>query len=132
MSASPRDRRVLRRGAVVVAATVAGVILAGCSGGGTPTGSSVPRASAAVSAPAVTSPVTGIITNVRSAGLDKVEGFTLRTADGATISFVIGRLDDPAQFPPGHLAEHQASLQRVVVFFTVVDGQFVVYHLADG
>ncbi|MBF6606288.1 MAG: hypothetical protein IVW53_11970 [Chloroflexi bacterium] len=132
MTASLGGRHVLRRGGVVVAAAVAGVILAACSGGGTPTGASVPSPSSAVSAPAVTSPVTGIITNVRSAGLDKVEGFTLRTADGTTISFVIGRLDDPAQFPPGHLAEHQASLQRVVVSFTVVDGQFVVYHLADG
>jgi len=138
-----RRRMGAWRGIVAVLAVSA---VAGCGGSGAPSvgasplpsvtavasATAVPSAAAVASAALPTSPVSGIITNVRSAGLDKVLGFTIRTTSGDLVTFVVGRLDDPATFPPGHLAEHQASLQPVTVYFTVVAGQLVVYHLADG
>ena len=128
-------RRAAWQGIPVVLAILA---VAGCGGSRVPSaGATVmagPSAGSTAVASAVlpTSPVSGIITNVRSQGLDRVLGFTIRTTSGELVTFVVGRLDDPAAFPPGHLAEHQASLQPVIVYFTVVAGQLVVYHLADG
>ncbi len=64
---------------------------------------------------------TGVIVGVRSEGLDRVLGFDLRMADGATVAFVIGDLENGDTFPPGHLVEHQATGQPVRVSF-VTDG----------
>jgi hypothetical protein len=78
------------------------------------------------------SPVAGVITSIDSQGLDKVNGFTLRTRSGVELMFVIGQLDNGAEFPPGHLAEHQASLEPVLVYFKAEGGKLVVYHLEDA
>jgi hypothetical protein len=78
------------------------------------------------------SPVAGVVTSIDSQGLDKVKGFTLRTRSGIELTFVIGQLDNGAEFPPGHLAEHQASLEPVLVYFKVEGGNRVVYHLEDA
>lgn len=61
--------------------------------------------------------VTGVIVGIESEGLDRVRGFNLRTDDGATIEFEIGTLENAAAFPPGHLAEHQATGQRIRVWY---------------
>ena len=78
------------------------------------------------------SPVAGVIISIDSQGLDKVKGFTLRTRSGVDLTFVIGQLDNAIDFPPGHLAEHQASLLPVLVYFKVEGGKLVVYHLEDA
>jgi hypothetical protein len=78
------------------------------------------------------SPVAGVITSIDSQGLDKVKGFTLRTRSGVDLIFVIGQLDNGVEFPPGHLAEHQASLEPVLVYFKSEGGKLVVYHLEDA
>ena len=78
------------------------------------------------------SPVAGVITSIDSQGVDKVKGFTLRTRSGVDLTFLIGQLDNGVEFPPGHLAEHQASLEPVLVYFKVEDGKLVVYHLEDA
>jgi hypothetical protein len=78
------------------------------------------------------SPVAGVITSIDSQGLDKVNGFTLRTRSGVDLTFVIGQLDNGVEFPPGHLAEHQASLEPVLVYFKPEGGKLVVYHLEDA
>jgi hypothetical protein len=83
-------------------------------------------------APEPRSPVAGVITAIDSQGLDKVKGFTLRTRSGIDLTFVIGQLDNGVEFPPGHLAEHQASLEPVLVYFKVEGGRLVVYHLEDA
>ena len=44
----------------------------------------------------------------------------------------IGILENGAQFPPGHLAEHMANASPVRVFFRDEGGQLVVYRLEDG
>lgn len=63
----------------------------------------------------------GVIVRVESEGLDRVRGFTLRTSDGQTLEFELGTLERGAEFPPGHLAEHQATAQPVRVSY-VTDG----------
>jgi hypothetical protein len=82
--------------------------------------------------PVPRSPVAGVVTSIDSKGLDKVSGFTLRTRSGIDLTFVIGQLDNGADFPPGHLAEHQASLVPILVWFKSEGGKLVVYHLEDA
>ena len=65
--------------------------------------------------------VDGVIVAIESEGLDRIRGFSIRTSDGQTIEFVMGTLERGAEFPPGHLAEHQATAQPVRVKF-VTDG----------
>ncbi len=57
----------------------------------------------------------GVIVAVRSEGLDRVNGFDLRTIDQGTLAFTLGDLENGAEFPPGHLVEHQATAQPVRV-----------------
>ena len=64
---------------------------------------------------------TGVIVGIRAQGLDRVLEFDLRTADGLTVPFAIGDLQNGDTFPPGHLAEHQATGQPVRVSY-VIDG----------
>jgi hypothetical protein len=79
------------------------------------------------------SPVDGVVLTIDATGLSQVQGFTLRTATGQTLRFVLGTLENPTQFPPGHLAEHQANALPVRVFFVVdSSGAPVVYRLEDA
>ena len=84
------------------------------------------------SLPPVTSPVTGRLTHIDAEGLTKVTAFRLRLDDGREIDFEIGVLENGAQFPPGHLAEHMANASPVRVFFRDEGGHLVVYRLEDG
>ena len=58
----------------------------------------------------------GILTDIDSEGLTRVTGFRLRTDDGQEIAFKIGTLENGAEFPPGHLAEHMATSSPVRVY----------------
>ena len=80
----------------------------------------------------MSSPVTGRVIAIDSAGLAQVKGFTLRTDNGAEPVFVIGVLDNGASFPPGHLAEHLATAAPVRVFFRDQNGAHVVYRIEDA
>jgi hypothetical protein len=82
--------------------------------------------------PDVGSPAEGIVIAVDSSGLTDVRGFTLRTSDGQSFAFVLGTLENATEFPPGHLAEHQATSQPVRVSFRTEDGERVVYRLEDA
>jgi hypothetical protein len=90
------------------------------------------RASASGGATIPASPVVGVVTNVDSTGLTSVSGFTLRTNDGQTLTFRIGTLENAADFPPGHLSEHQATSEPVKVSFRQVGNDLVVYRLEDA
>jgi hypothetical protein len=79
-----------------------------------------------------TSPVDGVLTDIDSAGLTQVTGFTIRSGDGRSITFKIGTLENGAQFPPGHLAEHLATSSPVRVFFRAEGPDLVVYRLEDA
>jgi hypothetical protein len=83
-------------------------------------------------APAGATSLDGVIIGVQAEGLDRVAGFTLRTADGASVAFVIGVLDNGAEFPPGHLVEHQATAQPVRVWYRVEGADKVAVRLEDA
>lgn len=74
----------------------------------------------------------GVIVGVDSEGLDRVLGFSLRTDDGTTTQFAIGVLENGAVFPPGHLVEHQATAQRVRVWYVVDGATNVAVRLEDA
>lgn len=76
--------------------------------------------------------VVGVIVGVESEGLDRVRGFDLRTEDGQTVEFAIGTLENGAEFPPGHLVEHQATAQRVRVWYVIEGGSSVAVRLEDS
>jgi len=117
---------VRRRAALVVALLVVALVSGGCGDAGTtrtPSGS----------LPPLVSPVTGLLTHIEAEGLSKVTAFTLRTADGRETRFLIGILENGAQFPPGHLAEHMANASPIRVFFRDYGaGNLVAYRLEDG
>ncbi|HYM84850.1 MAG TPA: hypothetical protein VEY67_11940 [Candidatus Dormibacteraeota bacterium] len=93
---------------------------------------SVPSGSPAAQASVPASPVVGVVTKVDSAGLDKVSGFTLRTQDGQVLVVAIGVLENGAQFPPGHLAEHLATAAPVRVWFRDEGARLVAYRIEDA
>jgi hypothetical protein len=84
------------------------------------------------SAPANATAVDGVIVAVRSEGLDRVNGFDLRTIDQGTLAFTLGDLENGAEFPPGHLVEHQATAQPVRVWYRTEGGDKVAVRLEDA
>jgi hypothetical protein len=80
----------------------------------------------------ITSPIDGVVIEVDAASLSDVRGFTLRTRDGANLSFVLGVLENAAAFSPSHLAEHQVSSEPVRVYFRTENGGRIVYRLEDA
>ena len=83
-------------------------------------------------APADATAVDGVIVAVRSEGLDRVNGFDLRTLDQGTIAFTVGDLENGTEFPPGHLVEHQSTAQPVRVWFRTEGGDRVAIRLEDA
>jgi hypothetical protein len=67
------------------------------------------------------SPVDGVVIAVDARGLTDVRSFTLRTGAGEQLTFTLERLENPVEFPPGHLTVHLADGAPVRVTF-VVDG----------
>ena len=84
------------------------------------------------STPAIASPVDGVVISVDAASLTDVRGFTLRTSDGASTAFDIGALENGAEFPPGHLVEHQSTAQPIRVWYRTEDGRKVAIRLEDA
>jgi hypothetical protein len=73
-----------------------------------------------------------VVVHVDSAGLADVKGFDLRLNDGTILAFILGPLENGAQFAPGHLSEHQATGVPVRVSYRVVNGVLIVYRLEDA
>ena len=73
-----------------------------------------------------------MIVRVDSEGLTDVRGFGLRTDADADMQFSLERLQNGADFAPGHLVEHQASSQPVVVWFESDGGINYALWLADA
>jgi hypothetical protein len=79
-----------------------------------------------------TAAAVGVVIALDSSG-GQVTGFTLRTAEGETMTFVIGELEvDGAAFPAAHLAEHVVTLQPIAVAYRVIDGRNVVHRMVDA
>lgn len=81
--------------------------------------------------PSATDAVEGVIVSVDSAGLANVRGFTLRQAGGETLEFRLGELENPTEFPPGHLTEHQATAQPVRVWYRLEGAERFAVRLED-
>jgi outer membrane lipoprotein SlyB len=115
----PRTRNVFIIGllALVVVLGGAAVLLGGAPG----------RATSAT-APSVV----GVIVGIESEGLDRVREFSLRADDGGTLAFTLGNLENGAAFPPGHLAEHQATAQPVRVWYVEEGGTRVAIRIDDA
>ena len=81
----------------------------------------------------ITSPVEGVVFSVDAASLGDVRGFTLRPTNSPfSFGFVLGALENPTEFPPSHLAEHQATSQPVRAYFRTENGIHAVYRLEDA
>jgi hypothetical protein len=76
--------------------------------------------------------VRGVIVGIESEGLDRIRSFELRTDDGQTLAFDIGVLETAGAFPPGHLAEHQATAQPVRVWYVRKGDAKVAVRLEDA
>ena len=76
--------------------------------------------------------VAGIVSSIESEGLTNVRGFTLLTHDGSELEFAIGTLENGAEFPPGHLAEHQALASPIRVWYRTEGGSLVAFRLEDA
>jgi hypothetical protein len=74
---------------------------------------------------------TGVVIAVDSVSLTDVRGFTIRTTDGRTVAFRVGELQNAAQFPPGHLGEHQATSTPIVVTYRDEAGERLAVRLED-
>jgi hypothetical protein len=117
----PRTRNLFVIAIVaIVALTGATAVLLG--GPGRPDASPPPDAQQMV----------GVIVGVQATSLTNVQGFTLRTTDGASVQFAIGGLENGAQFPPGHLVEHQSTAQPIRVWYRTQDGTKVAIRLEDA
>jgi len=64
---------------------------------------------------------TGVVVNVEATGLTAVHGFSIRTADGRTVDFKIGTLENEMAFTPSHLSTHMVTLAPIRVTY-VDDG----------
>jgi hypothetical protein len=109
---------------------IAAVVLAACGQPlATSTGSATPAGTLLALPP---SPVVGVIIAVDASSISDVRGFTILTTDGRRIALTLGTLENPTDFPPGHLMEHQATSEPVRVYFRLENGVPVVYRLEDA
>ena len=117
-------------GRLVLGAAMVGLLalLVGCGGATSPS----PTTTRQPSGNAPASPVAGVVVGIESSGLNGIHAFSLRTSAGRIVRFTLGNLDNPTQFPPGHLAEHQLTSIPVLAFFKVDGPNLVVYHLEDA
>jgi hypothetical protein len=74
----------------------------------------------------------GIVTSIDSEGLTAVRSFTLRSQDGTEQEYAIGTLENGDEFPPGHLAEHQALVTPIRVWYRTEGGDRVAFRLEDA
>lgn len=75
---------------------------------------------------------TGVVIAVEAVSLGDVRGFTLRTTDGRSVDFALGMLENASQFPPSHLAEHQATSQPILVTYRDEGDARVAVRLDDA
>ncbi len=76
--------------------------------------------------------VEGVIVAIDGSGLADVRGFTLRRPGGETLDFRLGELENGNEFPPGHLAEHQATAEPVVVYYRMEGDERFAVRLEDA
>jgi len=117
-------------GLLALAACQPGLATSSPSVGPTPTVS--PEATGPAAQLPPQDPIAGVVTNVESSGLDSVTAFTLRAVDGQTYRFVVGRLENAAQFPPGHLVEHAANSEPIRVTWLALGASIIATRIEDA
>lgn len=75
---------------------------------------------------------TGVVVAVDAEGLTDVRSFSLRTGEGRTIDFRVGRLQNAAGFPPAHLSVHLTDGVPVRVTFEMDGAQRVAVRIEDA
>jgi hypothetical protein len=117
-----RGTRRLFVGALVVLVAAVGlatILLSAPSGDGTP--------------PPGTTAVEGVIVGVANdGGLGDVRSFELRTDAGTVRTFGLARLENGAEFPPGHLVEHSVTAEPVRVWYRTEAGIDEAIRLEDA
>jgi hypothetical protein len=76
--------------------------------------------------------VVGVVVAVDSQGLGQVRGFTLRLPGGEQQTFSLRALQNGTTFPPGHLAEHQATAAPVRVTYRMEGTERLAIQLEDA
>lgn len=76
----------------------------------------------------------GIVIDIDTLGVGRVQGFTLRTRDGAELDFAIDGGTDMAGggWPPDHLQEHRATATGVAVVYRTDGERRIVTRLDDA
>ncbi|OGO52633.1 MAG: hypothetical protein A2148_06975 [Chloroflexi bacterium RBG_16_68_14] len=78
--------------------------------------------------------VTGVIIDVQSTSLTRIDSFTLRDNDGRTLVFAIApdAANDPQEgFFPGHLRTHALAAEQVTVSYREEDGELLALRVVD-
>ena len=76
----------------------------------------------------------GLVTDIDTLGLGRVQAFTLRTDDGASLRFTVRDGPDLSSggFPADHLREHMATGSGVAVAYRTDGDALVVLRLTDA
>ncbi len=75
----------------------------------------------------------GIVVGVDQPSLAEIRGFTLRTQNGETLTFAVGKLDlSDGAFPANHLREHMTMATAVAVAYTEEGGERIAVRLVDA
>jgi hypothetical protein len=89
--------------------------------------------SQATPGPSIEGPsMVGVVVSVDARSLGDVRGFQLRRQDGVVVDFQLGQLENATTFPPGHLAEHQATAAPVRVVYRTEGDQLFAIRLEDA
>ena len=76
----------------------------------------------------------GLVTDIDTLGLGRVQAFTLRTEDGSSLTFDVteGTDLDVGGFPADHLREHMATGSGVAVAYRMDGDRLVAVRLSDA
>jgi hypothetical protein len=90
------------------------------------------------SSPAATAPtqtVRGVLLDVSSTNLQQVDTFTVRADDGRELSFIVApnfNADVSHAMTPGHMRQHMALADPVLVTYREQDGKLVALSATDA
>ncbi len=74
---------------------------------------------------------TGVVLEVDSPALGRVDSFVLLTSEGERLTFDTTELEFRSEFPAPHLAEHRVIGDRIVVTYKTDGDRLVVTQLDD-
>jgi len=74
---------------------------------------------------------TGVVIDIDSPALGRVDSFVLLNTDGERLTFDTTELEFRSEFPAPHLAEHRVIGDRIVVTYKTDGDRLVVTQLDD-